>query len=425
MLDRATHSLAEPDPAELGSTIPATVSKSLASTQTPAVVPLVQHPSAEVIGTVSVKSFDLGDAYSSESECNQNNLPKLGACVSTLNHLVTPVSPIKSQYVRKVVASYEAAMKPNFQQQKQPEHATSPCTASAIQQPSKPTAVEIPLPNAAVVGTTQGIVISFYKTPSEFWIQLDSSANILEDILKSLQEYYSSSSTQRREITVKAGMYCAAYYADDGRWRRARILQVLKGHVKVFYVDFGNSDRVSMDYLCFLEEEFTTYPAQALWCTIKNMESAAGSGIWRFPAIRAFRDKISAQGKKLQAFFYSQDIATGRYTVDILGVNADNVSVNLSQEFITTCSSGYPQPNIPRNIRSQLHIAPIPRNMHPAHVGRRRSRGRALLEHVRSNPLIQALWMLCHMSNKKHSLFQSSTQIPGSLAPPQYAHRCQ
>ncbi|KAL3180411.1 hypothetical protein MRX96_008974 [Rhipicephalus microplus] len=197
---------------------------------------------------------------------------------------------------------------------------------------------------ATVVGTTQGIVISFYKTPSEFWIQLDSSANILEDILKSLQEYYSSS-TQRREITVKAGMYCAAYYADDGRWRRARILQVLKGHVKVFYVDFGNSDRVSMDYLCFLEEEFTTYPAQALWCTIKNMESAAGSGIWRFPAIRAFRDKISAQGKKLQAFFHSQDIATGQYTVDILGVNADNVSVNLSQEFITTCSSGYPQPN--------------------------------------------------------------------------------
>ncbi|XP_075735423.1 uncharacterized protein LOC119162384 isoform X1 [Rhipicephalus microplus] len=345
MLDRATHSLAEPDPAELGSTIPATVSKSLASTQTPAVVPPVHHPSAEVIGTVSEKSFDQGDAYSSKSECNQINLPKLGACVSTLNHLATPVSPRKSQFVRKVVVSYEAAMKPNFQQQKQPEHATSPCKASAKQQPSKPTAVEIILPDAAVVGTTQGIVISFYKTPCEFWIQLDSSANILEDILKSLQEYYSSSSTQRREITVKAGMYCAAYYADDGRWRRARILQVFKDHVKVFYVDFGNSDRVSMDYLCFLEEEFTTYPAQALWCTIKNMESAAGSRIRSFPAIGAFRDKISAQGKKLQAFFYSQDIATGRYTVDILGVNADNVSVNLSQEFITTFSSGYQQPN--------------------------------------------------------------------------------
>lgn len=40
---------------------------------------------------------------------------------------------------------------------------------------------------------------------------------------------------------------------------------------------------------------------------------------------------------------------------------------------------------IPRDIRSQLHIAPVPRNMHPAHnVGRRRARGRALLAHVRS-----------------------------------------
>ncbi|KAL1475364.1 hypothetical protein MTO96_037339 [Rhipicephalus appendiculatus] len=197
---------------------------------------------------------------------------------------------------------------------------------------------------ANVVGTTQDIVLSFYKTPSEFWIQLDSSASTLEDILKRLHEYYSSR-TQRREFTAKPGMYCAAYYAEDGHWYRARILQVLKDHAKVFYIDFGNSDRVNINYVCFLEEEFTSLPAQALCCTIKNVKSTCGPGLWSFPAIRAFRDKISGQGTKLQAFFHSQDIVTGRYTVDILSVKEGNVSINLSQEFLTTCSSGYLQPN--------------------------------------------------------------------------------
>ncbi|XP_037520515.1 uncharacterized protein LOC119397143 isoform X2 [Rhipicephalus sanguineus] len=345
----ATHSPAAPGLAAPGSTTPMMFATSLTSTQTPAAVPPVHHPSAEVVGTVSQKStgsmsFNQGDAYSCEREGNLNNLSKLGPCVPTRNHPATPAPPTQSQGGLNVVASDNAATKPNFQQQKQPEHATRPCTRSAAQQPSKPKAAEVPLPNANVVGTTQDIVLSFYKTPSEFWIQLDSSASTLEDILKRLHEYYSSR-TQRREFTAKPGMYCAAYYAEDGHWYRARILQVLKDHAKVFYVDFGNSDRVNINYVCFLEEEFTSLPAQALCCSIKNVKSTCGPGLWSFAAVRAFRDKISGQGTKLKAFFHSQDIVTGRYTVDILSVNEDHVSINLSQEFLTTCSSGYLQPN--------------------------------------------------------------------------------
>ncbi|XP_070386799.1 uncharacterized protein [Dermacentor albipictus] len=63
---------------------------------------------------------------------------------------------------------------------------------------------------------------------------------------------------------------------------------------------------------------------------------------------------------------------TGRKILDEMGLNP-----------VDQCPDAM---RIPSDIRSQLHIAPLPRNMHPANnVGRRRARGRALLEHVRNN----------------------------------------
>ncbi|XP_075544771.1 uncharacterized protein LOC142578924 isoform X3 [Dermacentor variabilis] len=334
----ATPGHVAPDP-----TIPVTFTTPLASTQAPTVAPPVHQPSAEAAGAVcgeSVRpvSFDQGDAYSYEEEGDQNKWSKLGPCVSVRNIPPTPVLPAQSQGSPNWVVSDNAAAMRNFTQQKPPESASRPCTSAAAQLPSKPKPPGIPSPDAGVVGTTQDIVLSFYKTPSEFWIQLTTSANILETLLKRLQEHYSSSA-RRREFTLKAGMYCAAYYAEDGHWYRARILQVTPDHAKVFYVDFGNIDRVDIDCVSFLEEEFASLPAQAFCCSIKGVRSPCGPGMWTIAAVRTFRNMISRQGTKLQAYFHSQDIVTGRFIVDILSDNEDHISKNLSQEFLSLCSA--------------------------------------------------------------------------------------
>ncbi|XP_054919142.1 uncharacterized protein [Dermacentor andersoni] len=334
----ATPGHVAPDP-----TIPVTFTTPLASTQAPTVAPPVHQPSAEAAGAVCGESvgpvsFDQGDAYSYEEEGDQNKWSKLGPCVSVRNIPPTPVLPAQSQGSPNWVASDNAAAMRNFTQQKPPESASRPCTSAAAQLPSKPKPPGIPSPNAGVVGTTQDIVLSFYKTPSEFWIQLTTSANILETLLKRLHEHYSSSA-RRREFTLRAGMYCAAYYAEDGHWYRARILQVTPDHAKVFYVDFGNIDRVDIDCVSFLEEEFASLPAQGFCCSIKGVRSPCGPGMWTIAAVRTFRNMISRQGTKLQAYFHSQDIVTGRFIVDILSDNEDHIPKNLSQEFLSLCSA--------------------------------------------------------------------------------------
>ncbi|XP_075544798.1 uncharacterized protein LOC142578924 isoform X7 [Dermacentor variabilis] len=351
----ATPGHVAPDP-----TIPVTFTTPLASTQAPTVAPPVHQPSAEAAGAVcgeSVRpvSFDQGDAYSYEEEGDQNKWSKLGPCVSVRNIPPTPVLPAQSQGSPNWVVSDNAAAMRNFTQQKPPESASRPCTSAAAQLPSKPKPPGIPSPDAGVVGTTQDIVLSFYKTPSEFWIQLTTSANILETLLKRLQEHYSSSA-RRREFTLKAGMYCAAYYAEDGHWYRARILQVTPDHAKVFYVDFGNIDRVDIDCVSFLEEEFASLPAQAFCCSIKGVRSPCGPGMWTIAAVRTFRNMISRQGTKLQAYFHSQDIVTGRFIVDILSDNEDHISKNLSQEFLSLCSAERaPLPKVLEELQQELN----------------------------------------------------------------------
>ncbi|XP_065293243.1 nascent polypeptide-associated complex subunit alpha, muscle-specific form-like isoform X2 [Dermacentor albipictus] len=339
----ATHGPAVPGPATPGHVAPdPTIPVTFTTPQAPTVAPPVHQPSAEAAGTICGESvgpvsFDQGDAYSYEEEGDQNKWSKLGPCVSVRNIPPTPALPAQSQGSPNWVASDNAAAMHNFTQQKPPESASRPCTSAAAQLPSKLKPPGIPSPNAGVVGTTQDIVLSFYKTPSEFWIQLTTSANILETLLKRLQEHYSSSA-RRREFTLRAGMYCAAYYAEDGHWYRARILQVTPDHAKVFYVDFGNIDRVDIDCVSFLEEEFASLPAQGFCCSIKGVRSPCGPGMWTIAAVRTFRNMVSRQGTKLQAYFHSQDNVTGRFIVDILSYNEDHISQNLSQEFLSLCS---------------------------------------------------------------------------------------
>lgn len=50
-----------------------------------------------------------------------------------------------------------------------------------------PTNLNIPLPTVEITRRMEDVVLSFYKTPSEFWLQFESSADTLESLLHSLQ----------------------------------------------------------------------------------------------------------------------------------------------------------------------------------------------------------------------------------------------
>ncbi|XP_077534618.1 uncharacterized protein LOC144146528 isoform X4 [Haemaphysalis longicornis] len=233
-----------------------------------------------------------------------------------------------------------------FLPDKQQQHLESVMAGSVkSQSPSDYERFTIPPADTKVIGTTQKVVLSFYKSPSEFWLQLESSGKVLDGLLNELGAYYKSS-TAHQQFEAKVGMHCVARYAVDNCWYRVQILELLPDHAKVSYVDFGNCDRVPLTELCVLAKQFASLPVQAFTCSIKGMVvsfplqlfDAGPNRKWPLSTVRVFRDMVVKDDLRLEAKFYLWDRMSGRFIVDVLGRTGDGPVANLSAEFITICT---------------------------------------------------------------------------------------
>lgn len=54
----------------------------------------------------------------------------------------------------------------------------------------------------------------------------------------------------------------------QGEWFRAQIVALQAGHVKVKYVDYGNSEIIASDQIRTLSQEFKEVPAQSVRLSI-------------------------------------------------------------------------------------------------------------------------------------------------------------
>ncbi|XP_034554939.1 tudor domain-containing protein 6 [Notolabrus celidotus] len=112
-------------------------------------------------------------------------------------------------------------------------------------------------------------VIQHVSDPSEFWIQTQNYANELDEIMDRIHYLYKDSvNTDVRNPTV--GLYCASK-AEDGDFYRAAVTEVGETKVKVFFVDYGNTEDVDRSNIRMLPDEFKKLPRLALKCTLAGI----------------------------------------------------------------------------------------------------------------------------------------------------------
>ncbi|XP_077530930.1 uncharacterized protein LOC144142979 [Haemaphysalis longicornis] len=195
---------------------------------------------------------------------------------------------------------------------------------------------DVPPAKPVELGAVMKVFVSFYKTPYNFWLQLESSMQLLEALTTSLSEHCSSIGLQAA-FDVRVGMSCAAQFGRDKRWRRARILKALPGRFQVLYFDYGNEELVELDCLRPLDESEALLPALAVHCTIPQVASLGSTGVWPLAARRKFQNMLKDAGE-LQARFQRRDDQTGGYVVDVLDTPAaGQARVNLSKGFLSEC----------------------------------------------------------------------------------------
>ncbi|XP_076613051.1 tudor domain-containing 6 [Chaetodon auriga] len=118
-------------------------------------------------------------------------------------------------------------------------------------------------------------VVQNVTDPSEFWIQTQNYAKEFDELMDSIYHLYKDSVTKDVVRNPTVGLYCAAK-AEDGDFYRATVAEVGGTKIKVFFVDYGNTEVVDKSNIRILSDDFKKLPCLALKCALAGIRPKDG-----------------------------------------------------------------------------------------------------------------------------------------------------
>lgn len=151
----------------------------------------------------------------------------------------------------------------------------SPAVAAEEKEQMKSCRVEkLPVEDLPLCSTHVAVVLHV-SDPSEFWIQTQNHVNEFDKLMDSIYYLYKDSGHRDVVKNPMVGLYCAAK-SEDGDYYRAVVSEVDDARVKVFFVDYGNSEVVDRSSIRILPDEFRALPHLALKCTLAGIRPKDG-----------------------------------------------------------------------------------------------------------------------------------------------------
>ncbi|XP_076320175.1 uncharacterized protein LOC143230461 [Tachypleus tridentatus] len=117
------------------------------------------------------------------------------------------------------------------------------------------------------------VVVSFVENPQSFWCQLKQTIPQLESLMEQINSYYSSLSDDQ-DILSASEKFCVAKFSRDESWYRAFIQEHVSSEIiRVYCLDYGNSEEVKFSKCKRLHDKFKGLSAQAIKCRLYGMPS--------------------------------------------------------------------------------------------------------------------------------------------------------
>jgi predicted transposase YbfD/YdcC len=116
------------------------------------------------------------------------------------------------------------------------------------------------------------VQLSVVTTPSNIYAQKLSSFSILEDLNKKKNSFINCSYNKIKQELLSL-CYCLAKLSNESYYCRAQIVQVTENdYVQVFFVDYGDRDKVLINEIYPIEDRFITkLPFQAIKCSLEGI----------------------------------------------------------------------------------------------------------------------------------------------------------
>ncbi|XP_033932573.1 tudor domain-containing 6 isoform X1 [Pseudochaenichthys georgianus] len=117
--------------------------------------------------------------------------------------------------------------------------------------------------------------VQHVSDPSEFWIQTQNYAIELDELMDGIYHLYKDSVNKNVVTNPTVGLFCAAK-SEDGDFYRATVAEVGEIQVKVFFVDYGNTEMVDRRNIRTLPDDFKKLPCLSLKCTLDGVRPKDG-----------------------------------------------------------------------------------------------------------------------------------------------------
>ncbi|XP_074541721.1 tudor domain-containing 6 [Halichoeres trimaculatus] len=138
-------------------------------------------------------------------------------------------------------------------------------------------------------GSILDVSVSFIESPNDFWCQLVQNAELLKLLMHDMQTYYQGSEFQPLVETA-----CVARHPDNKMWYRALVIQKHETpHVDVLFVDYGQTETVSISDLRRICPQFLTLHGQAFRCSLLNpLGPMSAANEWSEEAVTRFHNFV-------------------------------------------------------------------------------------------------------------------------------------
>ena len=122
------------------------------------------------------------------------------------------------------------------------------------------------------IGSTHQAFIVCCPTLNSFSCQLLNETVVLDNITAKLAEIYDESdSLLIDDSLLQVGTYVAAQFQENMAWYRGKIIDCeTSGTFQIRYIDFGNTESLSTDFIRNLDQSLATYPEIALECSLSG-----------------------------------------------------------------------------------------------------------------------------------------------------------
>ncbi|XP_049528598.1 RING finger protein 17 isoform X2 [Dermacentor silvarum] len=135
-------------------------------------------------------------------------------------------------------------------------------------------------PTDLCAGQIVNVIVSCIHHPHKMFVQeLGSTVEGMQKMLGELQHFCNVESTELDILfSPEVGMVCLAKFPHDHLWYRGRVVSLHgKSHVDVFYVDYGNQERVPIMWVRRIPDKYMHLPIQAIPVTLADLAPVSDS----------------------------------------------------------------------------------------------------------------------------------------------------